>query len=195
LSISEAGKCESDVDLSMNPDAEVLIRPLRIDDVPALYEAVRESLPVLCLWMPWCHPDYAIEESQTWIEKQIPAFQAGEEFTFAIVSASDQFLGVIGLNAIDRDNRRANLGYWVRVSASARGVATTATQLVARWAFQHTDLNRLELVIAIMNGASLRVAEKAGAVREGILRSRLMLHGDTHDAAVFSIVRTDGEAV
>ena len=78
----------------MKPDAEVLIRPLRIDDVPALYEAVRESLPVLCLWMPWCHPDYAIEESQTWIEKQVPAFQAGEEFTFAIVSASDQFLGL-----------------------------------------------------------------------------------------------------
>ena len=115
----------------MKPDAEVLIRPLRIDDVPALYEAVRESLPLLCLWMPWCHPDYAIEESQTWIEKQIPAFQAGEEFTFAIVSASDQFLGVVGLNAIDRDNRRANLGYWVRVSASARGVATTATRFVA----------------------------------------------------------------
>ena len=178
----------------MKPDVEVLIRPLRIDDVPALYVAVRESLPVLCLWMPWCHPDYEIEESQTWIEKQIPAFQAGEEFTFAIVSTSDQFLGVIGLNAVDHNNRRANLGYWVRVSASARGVATTATRLVARWAFQHTDLNRLELVIAVKNTASLRVAEKAGAVREGILRSRLMLHGRAHDAAVFSIIRMDGKA-
>lgn len=178
----------------MKPGAEVLIRPLRIDDITALYEAVRESIDVLCLWMPWCRPDYAIEESRTWIEKQIPAFQAGEEFTFAIVSASDQFLGVVGLNAIDRDNRRANLGYWVRLSASARGVATTAVRLVATWVFQHTDLNRLELVIAIKNTASLRVAEKAGAVREGILRSRLMLHGDAQDAEVFSIIRTDGVA-
>lgn len=177
----------------MKPDPEISIRPLRIDDVDALYAAVKESMHVLHQWMPWCHPDYAIEESRTWLEKQIPAFQAGEEFTFAIVSAGEQFLGVIGLNALDRDNRRANLGYWVRVSVSARGVATTAVRLVGTWAFQHTDLNRLELVIAIENTPSLRVAEKAGAVREGILRSRLMLHGDAHDAAVFSIVRTDGE--
>jgi RimJ/RimL family protein N-acetyltransferase len=97
------------------------------------------------------------------------------------------------LNTIDWDNRRANLGYWIRSSATRRGVATEATCLLARWGFENTALNRLELIISTKNLASLRVATKAGAAREGILRSRLLLHGETHDAAVFSFTRRDFE--
>jgi ribosomal-protein-serine acetyltransferase len=52
----------------------------------------------------------------------------------------------------------------------------------------------LEIVVSTVNIASLRVAEKAGAVREGTLQSRLLLHGVTHDAVVFSFVRKDFES-
>ena len=38
--------------------------------------------------------------------------------------------------------------------------------------------------------ASLRVTEKAGAHREGVLFDRLSVHGKTYDAAMFSIVRS-----
>jgi RimJ/RimL family protein N-acetyltransferase len=53
----------------------------------------------------------------------------------------------------------------------------------------NTDLNRLEIVAAVENIPSQRVAEKAGAIREGIARSRLFLNGRFHDAAVFSFAR------
>jgi RimJ/RimL family protein N-acetyltransferase len=35
------------------------------------------------------------------------------------------------------------------------------------------------------------VAEKVGAVREGVLRNRLMLHGTIHDAVIFSLIPDD----
>jgi hypothetical protein len=38
------------------------------------------------------------------------------------------------------------------------------------------------------NLASARVAAKAGAVFEGKLRSRLFLHGSSHDALMYSII-------
>jgi RimJ/RimL family protein N-acetyltransferase len=44
-------------------------------------------------------------------------------------------------------------------------------------------------VIAAGNLASQRVAEKAGATREGILRGRLILHDVAHDAVMFSLTR------
>ncbi|HWH76536.1 MAG TPA: GNAT family protein [Candidatus Binatus sp.] len=44
-----------------------------------------------------------------------------------------------------------------------------------------------------MNPASLRVAKKSGAIREGAPRSRLFLHGVAHDAAVLSFIRSDFE--
>lgn len=152
-------------------------------------EAVRESVPDLRPWMPWCHPDYSVEESRSWLELQVSAFQQRAEFEFAIVAPDGRILGGCGLNHLDPLNRRANLGYWVRSSEARRGVATAAVRLLRAWAFANTDLVRLEVVIASGNAASHRVAEKAGATREGTLRSRLLLHGIAHDATMFSFVR------
>lgn len=177
----------------MQRQTDITIRPYTVEDVPAAYEAIMASVNEVQPFLPWCHPGYTLHELRTWVETQVAQFQAGKIFEFVIVSEEGRFLGGCGLNTIDWDNRRANLGYWIRSSATRGGAATEATRLLARWGFENTTLNRLELVISTKNLASLRVATKAGAVHEGILRSRLLLHGETHDAAVFSFTRRDFE--
>lgn len=179
----------------MPRQTDLTIRPYTLDDVPAAYEAIMASVKEIQPFLPWCHPSYTLHESRTWVEAQVAQFRAGNVFEFVIVANDGGLLGGCGLNFIDWENRRANLGYWVRSSATRRGVATTATRLLARWGFENTKLDRQELVISTKNLASLRVATKAGAVREGILRSRLLLHGETHDAEVFSFIRRDFEIV
>ena len=79
----------------------------------------------------------------------------------------------------------------MRTSAAGRGVATRATKLAARFGFAELGLNRIEIVAALDNVASQRVAERAGAVREGILRQRLSINGVPHDAVLFSLVAGD----
>jgi RimJ/RimL family protein N-acetyltransferase len=169
----------------------VRIRPYSLDDARGVYEAARESIEELKPWMPWCHPDYSLEESTAWLEVQVPAFQQGTAYEFAIVAADGRLVGGCGLNQIDAINKRANLGYWVRTAATRQGVATSAVRLLRRWGFRHTDLGRLEIIVAAGNLASQRVAEKAGAIREGTLRSRLLLHGAQHDAAIYSFIASD----
>jgi len=44
-------------------------------------------------------------------------------------------------------------------------------------------------VIAVGNSRSQRVAEKIGATREGVLRSRLVLPSGPSDAVMYSLVR------
>jgi ribosomal-protein-serine acetyltransferase len=170
---------------------DVSIRPYRIDDADALYAAAKESTVELMPFMPWCHTNYVIDESRQWIETQVARFQSGEEYQFVVISSEGRFLGGCGLNALDEDNRLANLGYWIRTSETRKGAATEAVRRLIGWAFNNTNLNRLEFVISTDNPASLRVAEKTGAMREGVLRSRLLLHGVAHDAVVFSIVRKE----
>lgn len=169
--------------------AQILLRPYAPDDAPWLFEAARESSAEVYLWLPWCRPEYTLAEAQDWIARQVPLFAAGTSFSFVIEGAGGQFLGGCGLNQIDPIHRRANLGYWVRTSAAGRGIATAAVRQLAAWAFASTELVRLEIVAAVGNLASIRVAEKAGAIREGIARTRLLMHGTSHDAVVFSIVR------
>jgi ribosomal-protein-serine acetyltransferase len=168
----------------------IRIRPYRLDDARAIWEAARESLTALQPWMPWCHPNYSIDETRAWLAVQIPAFQQRTTFEFAITSDDDTYLGGCGLNQIDALNQRANLGYWVRSSATGKGVATAATALTREWGFANTDLERIEVLIAVGNRASRRVAEKAGAVYEGMLRRRLLVHGTRHDAAMFAFIKS-----
>ena len=166
-----------------------VIRPCSVDDAPAMHAAVRESLAELIRWMPWCHAEYSLQEARAWLRLQVQAFNERKWFEFSIVEPDGAYLGQCGLNQLDELNRRCNLGYWVRSSAIRRGVATRAVSLLRDWAFAHTDLVRLEIIIAAGNHASVRVAEKAGAAREGVLGHRLVLHGAPVDAVMFSFVR------
>ncbi len=167
----------------------ISIRPYLPADVSLHFEAVRESQAELAPWMPWCHPGYSLEDSRGWVESQLVAFRDGVEYEFVITGADNRLLGGCGLNHIDRANLRANLGYWVRSTCCGRGIAVAAVKLLVAWAFAQTDLVRLEVIASVENVASQRVAEKAGALREGVLRSRLQLHGRRHDAAGYSFGR------
>ena len=174
--------------------SDVLIRPYEHSDAEALYEAVRESIEEIGPWLEWCHLGYSIDESRAWIEHCIEAYAGGREYNFTVTDADGRLLGGCGLNRVQNDHRVANLGYWVRTSATGRGVATAATMLLAEFAFRDTDLNRLEIIASTRNVGSVRVAERAGAIREAVVRSRLFIHGEAHDAVQFALVRAEVRA-
>ncbi|MBN2074370.1 MAG: GNAT family N-acetyltransferase [Dehalococcoidales bacterium] len=167
----------------------ITLRPYRGEDVDALFEAARESIPEMTPWMPWCHPDYSIQESRDWIALRPEHWEKGTSYDFTIRDATtDRYLGGCGLNGIHRGPDIANLGYWVRTSATGKGVATTTTLLLADFGISELNLKRIEIVVDVDNIASQRVAEKSGATREGILRNRLEQHGKPTDAVMFSLI-------
>ena len=159
-------------------------------DVDPLYEAVRESLAELSPWLPWAHADYGKAEARAWIASR-PEAWGTEEYSFIIEDPSGALLGGTGLNQLQPAERRANLGYWIRTSAAGRGIATAATRLLARAAFEDLGLLRIEIIAAVGNQASQRVATKAGAVREGILRNRIRHRNQQRNATCFSLIPTD----
>jgi len=166
------------------------IRRYRAADADALLEAVLESVDRVSPWLPWCHLAYSLEDSRVWIAHCEDAWQAATEYNFAIVDEAGRLLGGCGLNQLRPEHRLANLGYWVRTSATGRGVATTAVRALADFAFRETDLVRLELVVAAGNETSHRVADRVGALREGIAHDRLYVHDRAHDATVYALLRS-----
>jgi len=165
------------------------LRPYEPGDAEALFEAARESVAEVFPWLAWCHAQYSMAEAVEWIRSRRQLAAEGQEYNFAIVGDDGRFLGGCGLNQINRIQKFGNLGYWVRSSTTGRGVATETVRQAADFAFQNTDLVRLEIVCAVGNERSQRVAARAGAVREGVLRHRLMIHGQPVDAVMFSLVR------
>jgi RimJ/RimL family protein N-acetyltransferase len=87
---------------------------------------------------------------------------------------------------------RASLGYRVAHGYWGRGIATRAVRAAAEAAFAEWPwLVRLEAVADVENPASQRVLEKAGFVREGVLRSYVVLKGRPRDMVMFSFIDSD----
>jgi RimJ/RimL family protein N-acetyltransferase len=173
-------------------DGVLTLRPLERGDRDPMYAAVVESIAEVSRWLPWCHAGYSIAETEGFIESCITAWAQQVHFPLAIFDANTgQYLGGIGVNHIDRQNRQGSVGYWVRTSATRRGIAPRAVRLVARFAFETLQLSRLEIFARPENLPSRRVAEKAGAKFEAIARNRVVQHGQAYDAALYSLIPAD----
>jgi ribosomal-protein-serine acetyltransferase len=173
-------------------DGHILIRPFRAEDIAAEYEAVCESIPEVSAWMSWCHPGYRIEETRAFIMSRDEAWKNDTDYGFGVFEVgTGKFLGGTGLNFINRVHNCANLGYWVRSSCTGRGIASSAARLAARYGLEHLGFQRIEILAAVANLPSQRAAEKAGALREAVLRKRLLVKGEPQDAVLYSLVAED----
>jgi RimJ/RimL family protein N-acetyltransferase len=173
-------------------DGVVRLRRHRSSDVDAHLEAAHESIQEISQWLPWCHAGYSREESEAWIAARPHAWESRQAFEYVIEDAvTGEYIGGCGLNNLDWPSRRANLGYWLRTSRAGRGIMTRAAGILARIGLEDLGLQRIEITAAVGNLASQRVAEKIGAVREGLLRNRFLLQGRRHDAYLYSLIPED----
>lgn len=175
-------------------DESIELRPHHLDSAEALFAAVQESAAEVSIWLPDLSPELTLKDVEAYIRAQPEAWANGHAYNFVVCSYPEgDVLGGCGLNQINPLHRYANVYYWVRSSRTGRGAATRSLRLLARFAFAETDLQRLEIVVAPENQASQRVAEKAGAVREGLLRNRIGRYGQVSDAIMYSLIPRDLE--
>jgi RimJ/RimL family protein N-acetyltransferase len=126
-----------------------------------------------------------------WVGRYVRGWQDGSCAGFAILSRETAFLGLAGIVDLDLRARQGEIGYVVVVEARGRGVAGRALRLVTGWAFEGLGLERVELRIDVDNEPSIRVAERAGYRREGVLRSLHFKEDLRADLAVYSLVAGD----
>ncbi len=89
----------------------------------------------------------------------------------------------------------AELSYCVFPPYRCRGYATRAVELVCRYAFDHLGVARMDLRIEPTNHASLRVATKAGFLREDLAHQRRCRSRGPRDSVLFSRLRMDGRVL
>lgn len=166
----------------------LVLRPFTPDDgdrVQALAGAREVALGTLTI--PHPYPDGAAQE---WIATHAPKWAAGTLAAFAIVLPEEGVIGAIGLEIV-REHRRAELGYWMGVPWWGRGLATEAARGVIRFGFEVLELDRIHAGHYTRNPASGRVLEKAGMVREGVLRAHIVKWGKPEDVAVYAVLRAE----
>ncbi len=129
--------------------------------------------------------------ARAWLGRYEQGRRDGTQEGFAIVDGEGTFLGLALAPTIEREARTVELGYVVAPGARGRGVARRALELLTAWAFSELDAARIELRISADNPASSRVAERAGYVREGVLRSVHFKQGIREDEEIWSRLPSD----
>jgi RimJ/RimL family protein N-acetyltransferase len=91
----------------------------------------------------------------------------------------------------NRESRAWNIGIVLMPEQWGRGYGSEAQRLLAAYLFETTDAMRVEAGTDVDNVAEQRALEKAGFVREGVMRSAQFRGGTYHDMVFYSRVRTD----
>jgi RimJ/RimL family protein N-acetyltransferase len=173
-------------------DGIVTLRPYQFGDENALHKGIHESISAMEPWMAWANEKYSKDMALNFVTMMRAQWSNGSVYAFAITDAkTGEFTGSCSLSHINPAYHFCNLGYWVRTSRHGEGIAGRSAKLAARFAFEKANLIRAEIVIAVGNEASKRVAEKIGAHYEGILLNRMVVGMQIYDAHMYSLLPSD----
>jgi ribosomal-protein-alanine N-acetyltransferase len=162
-------------------DGAVSLRPLDERDLGAIERALEDT--EIQRWF-----DDRGFSADDLLDRSRLGWQQSESANFAVVDR-DRCIGSIWLNI--GLSGRASVGYWLLAEARGKGLASHAVRLITRWAFEELGMQRVSLLADPRNEASLRVAERAGFTREGVLRSWAEVNGERVDQVSYSLLPSD----
>jgi RimJ/RimL family protein N-acetyltransferase len=175
-------------------DGVVQLREWHAEDRDALVEIAGDE--EIRRWTRVPSP-YSQRDAEEWFALTRTTRAAGHQAAFAMVDAeTGELLGSIDLRMNPADPAIAELGYMVGPRARGRGVATRGVEILTEWAFESMGVERMEILVDPRNEPSLKVAEAAGYVREGVLRGyRPSRNGGRLDLTMYARLRADGRRV
>jgi len=172
----------------------LVLRPLSLDDVPALAAAASDG----ALWEKKTTTVPTPDGFGDYVRKALELQAAGSALPFAtVVRDGDRVIGSPRYMNIDAANHRVEIGTtWIARSWQRTFVNTHAKFLMLRHAFETLGCNAVELRTHRLNDQSRAAIERLGAKLDGILRRHMIMpDGHVRDTVVYSIIREEWPGV
>jgi RimJ/RimL family protein N-acetyltransferase len=128
------------------------------------------------------HP-YTKQDARAFLKHAV----AADDPTNLAIEVDGAAVGAVGyVPGRDVERFSAEIGYWLGEACWGRGIATEAVALVTAHAFADMKVLRMFALPFADNPASVRVLEKAGYAREGLLRSSCVKYGEPKDQLLYA---------
>jgi RimJ/RimL family protein N-acetyltransferase len=132
------------------------------------------------------HP-YTQADAEQWI-----AFATQETQRQGAIEVYGEAAGGIGLELeSDINCRSAEIGYWLGEAFWGKGITTAAVRALTSYGFEAFNLTRIFAVPFANSSASIRVLEKCGYIREGIMRRSAIKEGVVLDQVLYALTDRD----
>lgn len=170
----------------------ILLRSLRRSDAKAVFTAIDSSRAELDKFMIWSPETRTVQDSIDFIHRTFSDRRQKRAIGFGIFDADTKaYIGGIGLHDLRKSIQSSEIGYWIRSDRAGQGLATEASALVLRFAFEGWKAHRVVLRAATDNAGSIRVAEKLGFRLDGIQRHELRLSRGWLDYNCYSMLEDE----
>lgn len=165
----------------------ITFAPLRLEHLDLLY--TWENDPVLQELSSEEIKEHSLEEVRDVLQKWIASSDTGCVFGIYL---GDRLIGYVQIAAIDQVNRRCRMGILIGDSTLwGQGYGTLAFAFAVRHAFEVLGLHRVVAEAYGNNPRSMRMLEKVGFRREGVLRDNVFRGGRFLDEVVFGLLREE----
>jgi len=142
------------------------IRPIEVADVGGVFSIYSSS--EVCEFFdlsPFQDLSQALAHVERWVRL------AGEEKQFRhALLFEEQLIGTCGLYSVTAHHKRASIGFDLLPAFWNRGIMTEALEAYIPYCVMRYGLTRIQGLVLPSNGASIRLLEKLGFQREGVLR-------------------------
>jgi ribosomal-protein-alanine N-acetyltransferase len=170
------------------------LRILKEEDAGALTELLIRNKFYWSIYEPKHHNSYyTVPVQREKIRESLYQMRDKREYSFGIFDSSTSILvGHISLYSIKRLPFQSGfVGYSIDEQQIGKGFATEAVKLVLKFAFKDLGLHRIEAYVSPKNTGSIRVLEKAGLQREGLLKELLYINGVWEDHYMYAILEKE----
>lgn len=141
----------------------------------------------------WGHGPLAdLAAARAYVRQMEAGFASRSLFQWVVADREgDGLIGTVTLFDWNRDHRRAEIGFMLGRAHWGQGFAQEAVRAALRFGFDAMDLHRVEADVHPENAASLRLLERLGFRREGLLRERWRVEGRWDDSVLLGLLRRE----
>ena len=178
--------------IELNLGGAVVARSLRVVDGPAVHALMAENRAHLDRWLRWSSAIQSLSDVEALIARFEQKERVGDGFHLGIWDAGELAGGAVCWY-IHRENRNAEVGYWLGSAFTGRGLATRSAEAVIQHLMDVEGLHRVEMQCGVENTASRAVAERCGLQTEGIRRQSHWITDRFVDHVLCSILAPEWE--
>lgn len=167
------------------------LRTLVESDVESLTSLVARNKKYWSIHEPLHANEYYTNKTQ--LKRIIDASRQlgmSREYSFGIfLKDTGELIGHISLYSIKRlPFSSAFIGYSMDEKYTGQGFATEVVKRVTQFGFEELAIHRIEAYVSPANEGSVKVLEKAGYDREGLLKQLLYINGDWVDHYLYALI-------
>lgn len=172
-------------------DNEITIHLPRLELVDEVFELIDSQRSYLGQWFPWVEEIKSPENVSDVIREAARENQKGRKLK-TYIGYKGEIVGSISLVSIDKENRIAELGYWLSEDQQGKGIMTKTCKRFIEYIFRSkASINRIEIKVMSINNKSIQVAERLGFYHEGTLREAVYFKRRHFDFEMYSFLRKD----